>query len=313
MPAAGGSMGGMGGGGMSGGGMFHVPDQIQPQFGGGMGGMGGTSSLPASATQPGGARVGQLIQLIVGGVEPDSWDSVGGLATIHRVGHLLGINQTPAAHAKIEAVFEELRRRIASQRSVEVQLRLVTVEPQQANGLSQAGEEAWNELAAREQAIHLSVRCLDGQRASIAAGVRRSYVVKIVPVVGAAVEQATQSDPSIGYSPIVITPLVGVYGQILPQVMQRAESDLSKQRAEIDLGIVLASAPSEVTSAAFGTGQTIDRLELQTAELETSIVATENQWTLAGVAVVTDGTSNITAGDVLPHLAVLAKWTQAEE
>lgn len=271
-----------------------------------MRGMGG-GGMPVASTRSAASRVDQVILLITQGVDPDSWDYVGGIGTLTRVGDQLGIYQTLSAHARIESLLEELRRRLASQRSVEVELRLVTIDPQQARDLSQADEQAWNDLASHEQAVHLSVRCRDGQRASIAAGVRRSYIVKAVPVVGGNV----QSENSTAYSPIVITPLVGVYGQILPQVMQRPEGDLSAYSAEIDLGIILANAPGEVASAVYGTGETIDRLELQTAELETSLVATENEWVLAGVTAMTDGTSNITAGEVLPHLAVLAKWRHA--
>ncbi len=52
----------------------------------------------------------QLIDLVRGTIDPDSWEETEGLGTINAVGNLLVVCQTEQTHTKIRRLFEQLRK-----------------------------------------------------------------------------------------------------------------------------------------------------------------------------------------------------------
>lgn len=105
------------------------------------------------------------------------------------------------------------------------------------------------------------------------------------------------------HRPETNSPLLGLFGRIKPEI------DADKTSGRIHIGVQLASGPEEVLSATFGTGQTVDRVELEVAQLESSIATAPNKWTLAGSVALTSPTSSSTSGEAFPHLAVLVRWS----
>lgn len=307
----GGGAGGMGGGGIGGGqgggGMFRVPDNILPQFGGGMGGGGlggfaggggfggGTSSLQRAPV-----TLAALIDLIYEHVDAghDTWEAVSGDGgKISSIGNSLVVTNTVEVHSQVEMLLKLLREQ-RQLTPMQVDVRVVEVEGQlpDANALTPAALEA---MADDQSAARLTLRCNNHQSSKVSAGLRRSYVVSITPVVGGFSEETSRSS---AYQPVTESVLLGLYGHVRP--------DLGKDKtsATIHMGIELAAAPEEVTSSTFGTGESIDRMEIESATLETSVDASSDVWTLAGLVAVSDPTSIVKSGQALPHVAVLVRW-----
>ena len=305
---------GGGGSGSGGGGMFRVPDNILPQFGGGgmggggggFGGGGGLGGGPAQSLSNGMTREA-LEQLVYDHVADNEtpWTSIdgeGGALSI--VASMMIVTHTPEVHAKIVQLLDALRIGNKTSPTVQVDLRIVEVAADQSVTLLAADAKSVEQLAADKSAARLSLRCDNHRVANVSSGLRRSYVVSLTPVVGsnAGIDAGGHRDNSIGYRPVTYSALLGLFGQIKPEIAD------DQQSGRIHLGIELTSGPEEVATTTFGTGQSVDRLEIESARLETSIATIADTWTLAGSVAVCDPTSTITSGEALPHLAVLVRW-----
>ncbi len=263
--------------------------------GGGMGGgMVAAQEFPQTMTQT------ALSELITMHVEPNEWVQLGGEGSLSIVGSMMIISQTDAVHAEVDQFLSLLRKSMGSETSVEVDVRVIELAADANLGEAPTTADQLSKLASDPSAARLSLRCNNHQVSQVSSGVRRSYVVSITPVVGG--NDQVSGGRGTAYQPTTTSLLLGMRGKIQPDIAT------DQKTGRIHMGIALASGPEDVVSANFGTGQTIDRVELEIAELETAVVASVDQWTLAGTVAVCDPTTNITSGQALPHLVVLVKW-----
>lgn len=311
----GGGMGGAGQGAMGGGGMFRIPENILPQFGdGGLGGggfggggFGGGGTMVASTQS--GLDAMMLEQLVLDHLADDktSWmqtEGVGGKISV--VGVMMIVTHTSEVHARLFKFLDALRMGRNSSPTVQVDVRIVEVASDQTVSALTVDAKAIETLANDSSAARMSLRCNNHRVAKVSSGLRRSYVVSIRPVVGSNGLADGQRQRESAYQPVTSSLLLGLFGKIKPDIA------LDQKTGRIHMGIRLASGPEEVVAATFGTGQSIDRVELETAELETSIQTVADRWTLAGSVAVTDPTSTITSGVALSHLAILVRWTAVD-
>ncbi|MEZ6090055.1 MAG: hypothetical protein R3C05_18915 [Pirellulaceae bacterium] len=119
---------------------------------------------------------------------------------------------------------------------------------------------------------------------------------------------ADKSESRIGYTPRVITPMIGLTGKVRPVLLENTAGEPKTRSARIDLGLVYSVGADEIQSATYGTGQTVDRLDVAAAEFDTQLNVPENQWTLAGLVSLTsaNGKSN---GD---KFAIIVRWMEAK-
>ncbi|WP_145122322.1 hypothetical protein [Rosistilla oblonga] len=280
---------GMEGGDAGGGGFFSIPSHIQPQFGGGgMGGMGG--GMIGAAANPMFELMNLLTQFRVGD------------AQLSHLGHLLVAKATQRGHQELEAVLQTLRENSLSTPTIEVALRLVAIESAESGEFHRMETADIEALAKRKDAISATVRCGNGRIGTIASGARRSFVISAVPVVGANGSNSS-SGRSVGYSPRVITPMIGLVGKVRPILDRGASGD--SRSAQIDIGIAYSIGSDEILSATFGNGTTIDRIDLTAMEYESQVNVVEDRWTLAGMSTATDG-----SGEQQGHMAVVVQWRE---
>ena len=303
-----GGMGGGQGGAPGGGGMFRVPENILPQFGGmgGMGGMGGGfggGGLGGGGYSlgPSAVTIGSLTDLLIQHVkvgEDETWEELGGEGRISNIGNALVITNTAEAHAGVEALLKLVReQRQATPMHVDVRVVELT---DSVPDIAAIKPEMLSTMASDPSAARLTLQCNNHQSSKVSAGLKRSYVVSITPVVGG---ESVDGGGSSAYQPVTESVLLGLFGHIRPDLSQ------DKKTAMIHLGIELAAGPEEVTSTSFGNGESIDRMEIESAKLETSVKAVGETWTLAGIVAVANPNSIVKSGEALPHLAVLVRWT----
>lgn len=278
----GGGFGGGGGGG--GGGFFSIPSDIQPQFG----------DFGSAAMSAG--RLSSLMQLLI------SLDENG--SQFATFGNLVVVSTSTKGHGQVEQLFMSLREKTHALPTLEIVMRLVPVDPTVGLDTTKLQASEIDALAATKGAISATVRCGNRRIGTISSGARRSFVISAVPVVGANGSNAA-SERSVGYSPRVVTPMIGLVGKVRPVLA--ATPSAQPRTATIDLGIVYSVGSDEVLSATFGSGQTIDRIDVDAVEFEGQMQVTENQWTLAGV-------TSVTAGDGSQNglMAILIQWREAK-
>lgn len=293
----------MGGGGFGGGGFMRIPDNILPQFGGmAGGGMGGggmmMNQLPDRMTR-------EALELILTthldrpGID---WvDTSGEGGTLSIVGSIMVVTQTPAVHLSIDAMLDALRAGNRTTPTVQVDIRVVELEA----GKELPDASQFESIASDDSAARMTLRCDNHRIAKISAGLRRSYVVSLTPVVGGNDQLASGGSSRTGYQPVTVSPLLGLFGKVKPEI------DENQLAGKIHLALELASGPEEVLTSTFGNGTTIDRLEIESARVETAVRAASKTWTLAGVVAISDPTSTLTSGEALPHIAVLVRWQPA--
>jgi hypothetical protein len=228
--------------------------------------------------------------------------------TLNDLGTSLWATTTESGHKAIENLLAALATSQKGIRSVQVDLRMVTLPPEEAiafvNAVGPAAEEAILKIAAMNDAAKTSIRCDNHSIATIASGLKRTYVVNATPVVGG----DSPTSRSIGYRPETEEILLGLFGRIRPRLDDKGE------RARIELALQLTSGeqPEEIRAANYTDGGIIDRLELEISSLETTVAATENQWTLAGITALTNPGSPLTSGEALAHMVTLVRWKEVK-
>ncbi|PAY20152.1 hypothetical protein CKO51_07840 [Rhodopirellula sp. SM50] len=227
-------------------------------------------------------------------------DGAGGKLSI--VASMMIVTHTQAVHTRVTQLLDLLRVGNNTSPTVQIDVRIVEVGSEQSATALASDAASLEKLANDSSAARLSLRCDNHRAAKVSSGLRRSYVVSLTPVVGSNGSIDVTTGNQTAYRPETYSPLLGLFGRIKPEI------DADGKKGRLHLGIQLASGPEEVVSATFGTGQSIDRVELETAELATSIATDADTWTLAGSVAVTSPTSSITSGEALSHLTVLVRW-----
>lgn len=306
MTGMGGMMGGMGGSGGSsmqgGGGFFQVPDPIQvTQLGGGAEGMGGMGPM-GGGFAPGLAIDGslrfnldELIQAIVSTVMPETWTDNGGEAVCTPLGGLLLIKQTAAAHTQIEQLLNDIRTEGGSLHTVTVEATWLSltsedVEKLAPKGNGEGGEsttvdaQVLKDLARQNLSHQGRVSCYNDQTVHLVSGTRRTLIVNATPSVGFG---------SVGYSPQVAIPNVGLLLQVRPTVDPNRKSAVLNVTSTLtewqDPGeAVTIKSDSEPASKEGMTTQgassqiTLDRVNLKTQQLGTTVRVPVGQPVLVG-------------------------------
>lgn len=220
----GGGMGGMGGGlggggGMGGGGFFQVVDDLSGEMGMGPGGLGGQFSGDGGLTSRFQFSIDDLVNALVSTVAPESWQQAGGQAAITPLGGMLLILQTSAAHEQIQMLLDAIRSEGGGQTTVTVRAYWMLLN---ANAASQAEQELRSSAdgaAARGVLEQLSkdvisyrgvITCFSEQTVHLVSGTRRHVVTSAIPTVGGS---------SVGYSPVVAIPNIGVLLEVTPYVV----------------------------------------------------------------------------------------------
>jgi hypothetical protein len=113
-----------------------------------------------------------------------AWSDEGGPASIEYIFPAIFVTQTPAAHKKIEAIFEQYRKQVNQSPSATVHAKWVQVDADKAGGLlaARAGEEgtviseAALDQTAAKTVYEGHVRCMDCQVVYLASGEYRVYL-----------------------------------------------------------------------------------------------------------------------------------------
>jgi hypothetical protein len=214
-------MGGMGMGGMGMGGMqAATPEGSSGAGGGGTGGaVRPEHHLEGSPlfNSPEG-----LIQAIQKLVAPETWEEVGGAASVTAFGGLLLVSQTPENHEKLDDFFETIRSEGATARTVIVEARWLLLDGPQLDELlghhaDKPGEDGpltvdpgvCDRLCQEVPGYRGRITCFSGQTVHVASGNRRNVVISAIPVVGS----------GIGYQPILGVVNAGVLLQVTPSLL----------------------------------------------------------------------------------------------
>jgi hypothetical protein len=287
----GGGLGGMGGGG----GMFNVPETIdkelatdkgtQHQFGSKRGTGAGASSGPRTSMDG-------LIDVITSTISQDSWDTVGGPASIASIGTSLLISSDAETHDKIGSLLDLFRKRWGTLRTVSVRAHWLWLsEAQVSDALAAEQKEggpsapygvlsdgAWKKLLAaaaeekKRAPYHAMLTCHNGQTVFTRAGSERLVISGVTPVAG-----SSEKEQAL-YQPIVHSIQDGVALQITPLVTRNAKFVVLDVHSRVNL---LGETPKPVTvkeGGLFGGHNTIEKLvavidrpSMQTQRLATTL------------------------------------------
>jgi hypothetical protein len=252
--------GGMGG--AMGGGFFNADDK--PAH---------VRNVPLPLAQGPGAEAGgnlaavrtsldDLIQAITSTISPESWDEVGGPASIAKLGNSLIISAEPRSHQQIEALFDLFRKRWGSLRTISVRAywlwlsddRLAAllapagddepgVTPLRAFGL--ANPRAWEELLAEapeRPGYRAIVTCHNGQTVSTVSGGQSLAVTAVEPVVSETADGTNKG--LIGYHPTMsviregaafqVTPISNTSGKFVVLDIHSRVADLQRRKRDND-------------------------------------------------------------------------------
>ena len=270
--------------------MFHIPDSILPQFGSAPGDFGVTA-----------VTVDDVVLLLNTHLnKPDSF-------RFSVLGTSLWVTATEDGHNTIQDMLKMLGDSQKNQRSLKIDLRMVTLSPEDSDKFVNAtGAEATGaiaKLAAASDAAKVMLRCDNHRIGSISSGLKRSYVVGATPVVGAELT----STRSVGYQTRTQEYLLGLFGRVRPRV----ENGADQGRIQLSIQLTSGPEPEKIEAADLAEGR-IDRVELEMSTLETTVAAKANEWTLAGVSALTQPGSGLTAGQALSHMVTLVRWSEGE-
>lgn len=251
-------------------------------MGGGFGGAGGGAGFfnvrqgqPAQAGEVAASAktsIEELIDSIQKTIAPDSWNTVGGPASVARLGTSLIISADANSHDQIEALFTLLRQRWGTLRTVSINAWWLWLNDQQlakllpGNGKGDTGVEGIKAFGVVEEALwqqffapqadgnkpasgayRAVITCYNGQTVNSTSGAEQGVVNEIEPVLTQGGDDKPQG--RIGYRPTVtpiqegtalqITPLVNTSGKFVvldvhSRVAVREPSAKEKRRAAQD-------------------------------------------------------------------------------
>jgi hypothetical protein len=291
----GGGLGG-GGGGFGGGGFFQVSDTGGGGFGGEgqivQGGLGGFAAPEPGATSRKRFTIDDLINAIQSTIEPQSWVDVGGNAVCTPLGGLLIVKQTAAAHEQIENLLRAIQAEAGLMQTLTVQAHwlLLTRDqlaqlqaanaPDQGRPANVVDRAALDELARTAALYEGQITCFSEQAVHLVSGDRRLVVTGAIPVVSAA---------TAGYQPVLSAPNIGVLLELKPTLLAHGQAALLDLESTVtaladdEAGPIPVRVDQSPASGAMpSSGVKVDRLNLETQHLATTVGVPVGQPVLVG-------------------------------
>jgi len=216
----GGFGGGVGGGGLGGGGFF----QIAPNQPNTAAGQVPTPIPPVSESPtltPTRFSILDLAETIMATVKPESWEDVGGPASLRPLGTMLIVMQTAEAHKEISDLLDNIRSEGGTLDSVTVEAIWLLLDSDELDGLRpdskqprEIDRDILGQLTRAETSYRGQITCFSGQNVFIVAGKRRSMITSVIPVVGS----------EVGYQPVSSIPNLGVLLQLQPTLVPQRQA-----------------------------------------------------------------------------------------
>jgi hypothetical protein len=178
-----------------------------------------------------------LIDAITNTTQTKSWVDNGGTGTIAEIpsGYLV-VNQTGDVQRQIERFLAELRARQQAVPTFQIELYWLWLDAAHRDTLFASDRkrsaipdlraidpQRLSQVAREVPSLHAHATCMNSLSTVLAAGDRRTFIVNAVPV----------SDNSIGYSPVVSMPNVGVGAAIRPTLLHDKKSAILCVHADI--------------------------------------------------------------------------------
>jgi hypothetical protein len=296
--------------------------QAAPQGGGyGAGGAMGAMMNAQSAHEGSSVRftLDDLMTAIQRSIEPGSWDTAGGMGSIYPLGNMLIISQTSRNHAHVQELLTTLRSEGAVPRSISIEAYWLLLSDEELEAISTDGKtstgkavkrQALTEIALTKKACRAQVTCFDGQTVHVVSGNMKSLVSSLIPVVGQVEANSGESlagardvkptaairtaqfrsggrdalpvqpvqlqvpQRQVGYQPVVTTVNVGTLLQVTPT--------MSDDSVVLDLQSVVVSGTAEQKPVEFKDVVGLDRLDIVTQQLMTTLRVPAGQAVIAG-------------------------------
>ncbi|MEL6896484.1 MAG: hypothetical protein AAFP90_10310 [Planctomycetota bacterium] len=270
---------------------------------GGMGGMGDNTPKRTSAKRGGSGGAVTIVNLLTDHVLPQSASDSQMMISIFN--DSLVVSATNPMQQKVATLLKTLQATERRLPSVNVELRMIPFESGSASSTSNLQDRV-AAFTKEPSKVEFTLRIDNHQTASISSGLRKTFVTSVVPVVGSdgGPEYTTRN---VGYQPQLQTVLLGLFGSVGVAV----DDDGSKARIKLDVS--LTSAPEETQQLEVTENISIDRVEIQTGTIDTTVRCQPDQWTLAGVVASVPAGSAVKEGPALEQMAVLLRWSVAEK
>jgi len=186
---------------------------------------GGVSAESAASAR---TDIDDLIEAIVTTISPESWDEVGGPASIAPIGNSLIISASQQSHEQIDALVSLFRKRWGTLRTVTIRAHWLWLDRQQLKGLLEepaedeqdeprafgaVDEEAWQAFLEEQQddadrGYRAAVTCYNGQTVHLLSGVQRQVVTGVRPTYVGPSGKGDKQAPTGGVGYIVETSLL---------------------------------------------------------------------------------------------------------
>ena len=186
----------------------------------GVGGPAAGAAMPRDRSN----GVDGLMDLIKDIVATKTWCDNGGTGTMSCYGSLLCISQTFDVQCQVKELLDDLRAKRRAAPTVVVDLQWLWLDGTQYEKLMGGAKpakdgrtrltvdaKALKALGRKAPGFRGRIACANGQLVHLASGDRRSLIVSAIPVVGV-------TDTSVGYTPIIHVPNVGVVVELRPTV-----------------------------------------------------------------------------------------------
>lgn len=297
---------------------------------------------PYSNSSPNGCMIPDrndaLVSVLTKVISPTAWDEVGGSSSIKSFGDLLVISTTEKNHDAIRSLLGQIRKHIASRKTLVVETHWLWLSEEQLNRLAPnssgtVDEKAWDEHQKqlnREDSdlitgYHATIACMNGQTVSAVAGTQRRFIISLIPVVGDNGTAAPQviSTPSaesraVGYQPQSATVQEGAALQVRPILCgeDQVVVDLHGRVVEVEIPYAPEDSPAKEAAKKTNGGsenvvaaiaKAVDRPVVNTARIDTTFRAPLGSRTLVGGVT---GSTRPEPGE--PNLYLFAKVTVRE-
>jgi hypothetical protein len=293
----GGGGGGFGGAG-GGGGFFQISDESTGQEqSGSLGGfspsLGGGETLQSARLR---FSMDDLIEAIQRTIDPMSWEETGGGEGVcTSLGGLLLVKQTPAVHRQIETLLSSIREEGGTVQAVTLQAYWLLLGSDDLDRLSPESKDGdrggpalvdrnvLKQFADSATSYRGRITCFSDQTVHLVSGRRTTVVVSGVPTVG---------HHSIGYTPVISVPNIGVLLQVRPTLLpdrpaavvnlESTVTSLAEEEPSTPVTSTSAAARPEADQSSASATLKLDRLSIDAHHLATTVRLPLGKPVLAG-------------------------------